>query len=108
MAGSSGSGADSGLVRKLVRDNIGGDQGWRQRGPPWAKSQLRYRWRQQGAADDQAGRDDRGDTELHEGTAVRGEDDSHPVERVGGIRRHDTVEGHLRADEEDEEGDCRP
>lgn len=32
--------------------------------------------------DDHAGGDDGGDAELHEGAAVGGEDDSHPVERV--------------------------
>lgn len=32
--------------------------------------------------DDHAGRDDGGDTQLHQGTAVRGEDDTHPVQRV--------------------------
>jgi hypothetical protein len=53
---------------------------------------------------DHARGDDRGDTELHEGTPVGGEDSSEPVERVGRVGRHDTVKGHLGADEEDEQG----
>lgn len=57
---------------------------------------------------DHAGGDDGGDTEFHESAAVRGENDTHPVERVGGVRGHDAVERDLGADEEDEESDGGP
>lgn len=49
-----------------------------------------------------------GNTKLHEGTTVRGNDDTEPVE---GIRRGgvvDSVEGNLTTDKEDEEGDDGP
>lgn len=52
--------------------------------------------------------DDWRDAELHECSAVGGEDGTHPVERVRGARRHDAKEGHLGADQEDEERDCGP
>jgi len=39
---------------------------------------------------------------------VRGQDDTHPVERVGRVGRDDAVERDLGADEEDEERDARP
>lgn len=57
---------------------------------------------------DHAGSNDRGDTELHERAPVGGEDGSEPVERVGRVRRHDTVQGHLRAHQEDEQRRGRP
>ena len=57
---------------------------------------------------DHARGDDGCDTEFHEGSAVRGEDDTHPVERVGRVRGHDTVQRHLRAYQEDEERHRRP
>ena len=54
---------------------------------------------------DHAGGDNGSDTELHEGAAVGYEDDTHPIEGVGG---RDAVEEALGADEEDEEGDGGP
>jgi len=32
---------------------------------------------------DETSGDDRGDTELHQGTTVGGQDDTHPIERIG-------------------------
>merc|ERR1719253_862292 len=55
-----------------------------------------------------ARRNNGGDAELHERAAVRGEDHPHPVERVGGLVRHDAIEGDLAADEEDKQGDGGP
>jgi hypothetical protein len=52
--------------------------------------------------------DDGTDTELHQRPPIGGQDDTHPIERVGGIRGHDTIQRHLRADQEDEEGDGCP
>jgi hypothetical protein len=49
--------------------------------------------------DDHAGSDDGGDTEFHESTTVRGEDDTHPVERVCDAKRG------LAALEEGEKGE---
>lgn len=57
---------------------------------------------------DHAGSDDRGDTELHQGTSVRRQDRSEPVKWIGRVGRHDTVERDLGADEEDEKGCGRP
>ena len=57
---------------------------------------------------DEARGDDRGDAELHEGSSVRGEDDSDPVEGIGRVGAHDAEERDLTADEEDEERDRRP
>lgn len=89
--------------------------------------------------DDHAGSDDGSDTEFHERSSVRGEDDTHPVQRVwrketlkesldvslshptehlgsqigslprtGRVRRDDSIERDLRADEEDEQRDRSP
>lgn len=56
---------------------------------------------------DHARSDNRGDTELHERASVGSHDGSEPVERVGRVRRHDTVKGDLRADQENQEcGGC--
>ena len=57
---------------------------------------------------DHAGRDDRRDAQLHQRAAVGGEDDAHPVERVGRLGGLDAVERDLAADEEDEQRDRRP
>ena len=57
---------------------------------------------------DQAGRDDGTDAELHEGTAVGGEDHAHPVEGVGRLRILYAVDGDLAAHQEDEQGDGGP
>ena len=57
---------------------------------------------------DHARGDNRCDSELHQGPTVRSEDDTHPVERVGGVGGHDAIEGDLRADEENEERDGGP
>ena len=42
-------------------------------------------------------------TKFHKRSTVRGEDDAHPVERVGRVGRHDTVQGHLRANQENKQ-----
>ena len=52
--------------------------------------------------------DNGGDTELHEGSTVGGKDSTHPVERVRRVGGHDSVQGDLRANQEDEEGDSSP
>jgi hypothetical protein len=57
---------------------------------------------------DHSGGDDRRDTELHECSSIWGEDDTHPVERVGGVGGHDTVEWYLGAYQENKEGDGCP
>jgi hypothetical protein len=54
------------------------------------------------------GGDDRGDTQLHQGTTVGGKDDTHPVERVGPAPHLDAVQWNLTAHQEDEQGDDRP
>ena len=54
--------------------------------------------------DNQAGGDNRSDTELHHSPSVGSKDDSHPVERVRTGRRVDSIQRQLTADEEDEEG----
>ncbi len=41
--------------------------------------------------------DNRRDTQLHESTSVRGENDTDPVEGIGRVRRHDTEQGYLTA-----------
>ena len=57
---------------------------------------------------DHSGRDDWGDTELHECTAVGRKNDAHPVQRVGRVGGHDSVQWDLRAYQEDEERHRRP
>mmetsp|Transcript_1937 Transcript_1937/g.5612 ORF Transcript_1937/g.5612 Transcript_1937/m.5612 type:complete len:425 (-) Transcript_1937:27-1301(-) len=57
---------------------------------------------------DQTGRNDGTDAQLHEGAAVRGQDDAHPVERVGRLGALDAVDGDLAAHQEDEQRDGRP
>ena len=51
---------------------------------------------------------DWGDTEFHECSSIWSEDNTHPVERVWRVRGHDTVEGHLRANQEYEESYSSP
>ena len=57
---------------------------------------------------DHSRRDDWGDTELHKCTAVGRENDAHPIQRVGRVGGHNTVQRDLRADQEDEERHGRP
>eukprot|EP00754_Rhynchopus_humris_P043535 Rhum_TRINITY_DN3343_c0_g1::Rhum_TRINITY_DN3343_c0_g1_i1::g.10629::m.10629 len=57
---------------------------------------------------DHRGGHNRGDTELHQGALVGGEDHTHPVEGVGARLRADSEDGDLAADEEDEESKARP
>lgn len=52
--------------------------------------------------------DDWTNTELHKSTAIRSENDTHPVERVRRVGGHDAIERNLRANKEDKESDCRP
>ena len=56
----------------------------------------------------QTGCDNGTDSELHEGAAVRGQDDAHPVEWVRGLGALDTVDRDLAAHQEDEQRDGRP
>ncbi|KAJ6440062.1 tRNA isopentenyltransferase [Purpureocillium lavendulum] len=58
--------------------------------------------------EDHARRDDGGDAQLHERTAVTGDDHAQPVQRVRVVRGDDAVQGHLAHDEEDEERQGRP
>lgn len=53
-------------------------------------------------------RDDGRDTEFHQCTTVRRENDTNPVEGISGVRGHDTEEWDLAAHQEDEEGDRSP
>lgn len=48
------------------------------------------------------------DTQLHESTLVRGQDDSEPIQRIGSLLLDHTVEGDLTANQIDEEGDGSP
>jgi hypothetical protein len=57
---------------------------------------------------DETRSDDGRDTEFHECTTIGGENDTNPVEGIGRVRGHDTEEGNLTADKENEEGDCGP
>lgn len=50
--------------------------------------------------DDHAGRDDGRNTKLHERTAVRREDHTHPEQRIGAVTRHDTIQRNLRRHQE--------
>ena len=63
-----------------------------------AREQLHY----------EAWRDDGRDAQLHEGSSIRRENDSDPVEGICRVGAHDAEEGDLAADEEDEERDRRP
>ena len=57
---------------------------------------------------DQTGRDNGTDAQLHEGSAIAGEDDAHPVEgvtRLGGLH---AVNGNLAAHQKDEESNGSP
>lgn len=58
--------------------------------------------------EDHARGDDGGDTQLHQRTSVTRHHHAQPVERVRGIRRHNSVEWHLAHDEEDEERETSP
>ena len=51
---------------------------------------------------------DRGDTEFHKGTSVRGKDDTHPVERITSDSLGNTIKGHLAADQVHKEDDSSP
>ena len=57
---------------------------------------------------DHSGGDDRGDSKFHEGTAVRRQNDTHPIQGVGRVGRHNVIEGYLRADQETEESNGGP
>lgn len=50
-----------------------------------------------------AGGDDGGDTQFHQGTPVTGQHHTEPVQRVGGVRGDNSVQGHLTHDQEDQE-----
>ena len=52
--------------------------------------------------------DERRNSQLHEGTPVGGQDDSHPVEGIGVGVFDDAVEGDLAAEEVDEDDDGGP
>ena len=52
--------------------------------------------------------DDRTDSQFHKRSTVRCEDDTHPEQGVGRVRRHDTVQRNLRADQENAKRDGRP
>lgn len=51
---------------------------------------------------------DRGDTEFHKSTSVRGEDDTHPVERITSDSLGNTIKGHLAADQVHKEDNTGP
>mmetsp|Transcript_14005 Transcript_14005/g.33972 ORF Transcript_14005/g.33972 Transcript_14005/m.33972 type:complete len:363 (+) Transcript_14005:347-1435(+) len=55
-----------------------------------------------------AGRDDRGDPQLHECPAVGSQDHTSPVERIRRLGGDDSVQGNLAASQEDEQGDSGP
>ena len=57
---------------------------------------------------DQTGCNNRTDAELHEGAAVRGQDNAHPVEGIGRLGALDAVDGDLAAHQEDEQRNGRP
>ena len=57
---------------------------------------------------DQTGRNNWGDTQLHQGTAVGGENDTNPVERIRRFRAHNAEKRDLATDEEDEQCNRRP
>ena len=50
---------------------------------------------------DHSRRDNGRDTKFHESTSVGSENDPHPVERVGRVGRHDSIERNLRRNQED-------
>jgi hypothetical protein len=57
---------------------------------------------------DETGSNNRTDSELHKRSAVGSEDDSHPVERIGGLGRLNTIDRDLAAHQEDEQSDGSP
>lgn len=57
---------------------------------------------------DHSRRDDGRNSEFHERSTIRGEDDTHPVEWVSGVGGHDAIQRHLRANQENEQSDGGP
>mmetsp|Transcript_66406 Transcript_66406/g.185620 ORF Transcript_66406/g.185620 Transcript_66406/m.185620 type:complete len:379 (+) Transcript_66406:578-1714(+) len=51
---------------------------------------------------------DRTDSKLHESTTVGGQNNTHPVERIGGLGTLDTINGDLTANQENEKSDGGP
>jgi hypothetical protein len=52
--------------------------------------------------------DDWADTQLHEGTSVRGKDDTHPVEGIRGVVGTDSIQRNLTTHQKDEQSDDGP
>lgn len=48
------------------------------------------------------------DTKFHKSTTVRSKDDTHPVERITGLGRLDTIDRNLAANQENEKNDRSP
>jgi hypothetical protein len=57
---------------------------------------------------DHSGGDNGGDTELHEGSPVRGEDDTEPVKRISILRRENSKERNLTEHQENKQGHSGP
>lgn len=52
---------------------------------------------------DHAGGDDGSDTQLHQRSSITGQHHTEPVQRIRGVRRHDTVQRHLAHHQEDQQ-----
>mmetsp|Transcript_82467 Transcript_82467/g.229880 ORF Transcript_82467/g.229880 Transcript_82467/m.229880 type:complete len:207 (+) Transcript_82467:830-1450(+) len=57
---------------------------------------------------DPAGSNDRRNAQFHEGAPIGSQNHSHPVERVGTLRRDDAIHRYLATDQEHEERDGCP
>lgn len=57
---------------------------------------------------DEARGDDGRNSELHQSTTIRGQDDTNPVEGIRRVGAHDAKKGDLAANKENEERDRRP
>ena len=54
------------------------------------------------------GCNDRRDTQLHDGSTVGGQNDTHPVERIRGLGRLNTIDGDLATDKENKQSNGSP
>jgi hypothetical protein len=56
----------------------------------------------------EAGSDDRGDTQFHEGTTIGGQNGTNPVKRISRRVAANTIEGNLTTDQEEEQSNDSP
>jgi hypothetical protein len=61
-------------------------------------------WRRKTYLENHSRRDNGRDTQFHQCTTVTGQHHTEPVKRIGSVRGHDTVQGHLAHNQEDQQG----